>query len=190
MEPVQQFDTWFREMMSGDAAEPTAMVLATASPSGEPSARVVLLKQFDEQGFVFFTNYNGRKGRELLSNPHAALLFYWQVLGRQVRVEGRVEKVSSGESDAYFESRPFGSRVSAVISPQSQVIPSREYLISKRKELMEKHPDQKIKRPDYWGGFRLVPHYFEFWQAGEDRLHHRVVYELNDGKWEKYLLAP
>jgi pyridoxamine 5'-phosphate oxidase len=166
------------------------MVLATASEEKRPSARVVLMKGYDEEGFIFYTNYQGRKGMELNSNPSAALLFFWQVLDRQVRIEGKVEKVSARESDDYFHSRPFGSRVSATISPQSRVIPDRECLINKRKELIEMHPDQKIKRPDYWGGFRLVPDYFEFWQAGEDRLHYRTVYELKGGKWDKYLLAP
>jgi pyridoxamine 5'-phosphate oxidase len=190
MLPLKQFNTWYREYLDTGPGEPTAMVLATVAPDKQPAARVVLMKAYDEDGFVFYTNYQGRKGRELDSNPMAALLFYWQVLDRQVRIEGKVSRVSAKESDTYFNSRPFGSRLSASISPQSEVIPNREYLINKRKELIEKHPDQKIKRPDFWGGFRLAPAYFEFWQAGEYRLHHRTVYELKDGKWDKYLLAP
>ena len=190
MLPLTQFNNWYREYLDTDPEEPTAMVIATASAENRPSARVVLMKGFDEQGFVFYSNYTGRKGRELESNPRAALLFYWQVPGRQVRIEGKVSKVSAKESDAYFNSRPFGSRLSATISPQSEIIPDREFLVKKRRELIKKHPDQNIKRPDFWGGFRLVPEYFEFWQAGEHRLHHRTVYELKDGKWDKYLLAP
>jgi pyridoxamine 5'-phosphate oxidase len=190
MLPLTQFNTWYGEYLQTGPEEPTAMVLATVSPDKRPSARVVLMKEFNEEGFVFYTNYRGRKGREVDSNPRAAILFYWQVLDRQVRIEGQVSKVGAEESDAYFNSRPFGSRVSASISPQSEVIPNREFLVNRRKELIKKHPDQQIKRPDFWGGFRLVPEYFEFWQAGEDRLHHRTVYKLKDGKWDKYVLAP
>jgi len=167
------------------------MTLATATKSGKPSARMVLLKGWDERGFVFYTNYKSRKGRELAQNPHAALVLFWQPLERQIRITGRVKKVSAEESDAYFHGRPLGSRFSAAVSKQSSVIASREVLLEKLKKLEEKYPDGNPPRPIYWGGFRVDPSEIEFWQGGQFRLHDRLRYRRRrDGGWNVDRLSP
>jgi len=190
--PFKQFKTWFEQAVSADLVEPNAMTLATTTPDGFPSARIVLLKGFDENGFVFYTNYESAKGKQLQINPKAALVFWWGELERQVRIEGRVERVIPLESDEYFHSRPLGSQLGAIASPQSQVISSREVLETKLKELETKYTaDFEIPRPSNWGGFRVIPVNFEFWQGRPNRLHDRLLYRLlEDGTWLRERLAP
>jgi pyridoxamine 5'-phosphate oxidase len=184
-DPLEQFRTWFAEAAAAlESAE--AVVLATATPAGAPSARMVLLKRADERGFAFYSGYESRKGRELAANPQGALLFYWQPLGRQVRVEGLVERLTDRESDAYFDSRPPASRLSAAASPQSEVVPSREALEARVREL----EGEDVRRPESWGGFLLVPHTYEFWQHRENRLHDRLRYRRVAGRWVLERLAP
>lgn len=167
------------------------MTLGTATRDGKPSARMVLLKSFDERGFVFYTNYNSRKGRELEQNPHAALVLFWQPLARQIRISGRVTKVSPEESDAYFQSRSLGSRFSASISKQSSMIASRAVLLKKLKKIEEQYPKGDPPRPINWGGFRVHPNEIEFWQGGEFRLHDRMLYRRRrDGSWSVDRLSP
>ncbi|MCU0491855.1 MAG: pyridoxamine 5'-phosphate oxidase [Chloroflexaceae bacterium] len=188
--PFMQFHAWF-EQARGGMAEPNAMTLATATADGRPSARTVLLKGYDEHGFVLYTNYESRKGMELQQNPWAALLFYWPHLERQVRIEGRVGQVEAAESDAYFQSRPAGSRLGAWASPQSQVIASREVLEQNLEQLTARYGDENISRPPHWGGYRVSPLRFEFWQGRPNRLHDRLCYVLNsDGTWRIERLAP
>ena len=190
-DPLAQFRAWFEEALAADLHEPNAMVLATATPDGKPSARVVLLKGFDERGFVFYTNYEGRKGREIGRNPHAALVFYWGELERQVRIEGRVGRVSERESDAYYASRPRGSRLGAWASEQSRPAENREVLESRLAALEREYEDQNIPRPPFWGGYRVEPEAVEFWQGRENRLHDRIVYRrMGDGGWEIGRLQP
>ena len=190
-DPIQLFKQWFDGAVSAGLPEPNAMTLGTATRQGKPSARIVLLKAFDERGFVFYTNYDSRKGRELARNPYAALVFFWQPLARQIRVTGRVTKVSADESDKYFHSRPVGSRFSASISKQSSVIASRDVLLGKLKKLEEKYPKGDPPRPINWGGFRVYPTEIEFWQGGEFRLHDRMRYRRRrDGSWSVDRLSP
>jgi pyridoxamine 5'-phosphate oxidase len=190
-DPFQQFRAWLDAAVASQPINPDAMTLATATRDGRPSARMVLLKGIDERGFVFFTNYESRKAAELEANPHAALCFYWPALERQVRIEGRVERTTAAESDAYFQSRPWGSRLGALASPQSQVIPSRDVLEQRMKELLRQYPDHDIPRPVHWGGYRLIPTLFEFWQGQPNRLHDRLCYERRaDGGWDIRRLAP
>ena len=191
-DPVEQFRRWFDEALAADLHEPNAMTVATATRDGRPSARVVLLKGFDERGFVFYTNYEGRKGRELEENPRAALLFYWGGLERQVRIEGRVRRVSEEESDAYFASRPRGSRLGAVASRQSRPVGSRELLEERLRESEGEHEGREVPRPDFWGGYRVEPENFEFWQGRENRLHDRLVYRRGAEKegWGVERLQP
>ncbi|HIK05739.1 MAG TPA: pyridoxamine 5'-phosphate oxidase [Trichormus sp. M33_DOE_039] len=189
--PFIQFKKWFEQALAAQLPEPNAMTLATATRDGKPSARMVLLKDFDERGFVFFTNYNSRKGQELTANPQAALVFWWAELERQVRILGRVERVSEAESDYYFESRPANSRLGAWASEQSEVIPSREFLEQRMQELQIKYENQEIPRPPYWGGFRVIPNEIEFWQGRSSRLHDRLLYtSLEDGNWQIERLSP
>ena len=183
-DPLQQFRAWYGDAR-GAAALPDAMALATADARGAPSARMVLLKQADERGFLFFSNYDSRKGRELASNPRAALLFYWHELGRQVRIEGRVDETMREESDVYFASRPLPSRRSAAASPQSRVVASRAAL---EKLVAEVAPDPRC--PERWGGYRLVPDTYEFWQHLDDRLHDRLRYRRENERWVVERLAP
>jgi pyridoxamine 5'-phosphate oxidase len=184
-DPLDQFRTWFREAEGAvDTAE--AVALATSTPSGSPSARMVLLKRADERGFAFFSGYESRKGRELAANPNAALLFYWHPLGRQVRVEGVVERLPADESDAYFDSRPSASRLSAAASPQSEVVASRDELEARVREV----EGADVRRPETWGGFLLAPHTYEFWQHRENRLHDRLRYRLAGETWVLERLAP
>lgn len=186
--PFKQFSVWFEEVLNSNIYEPNAMILATASDN-KPSARVVLLKGFDGNGFKFYTNYNSRKGQELSVNPNAALLFYWMELERQVRIEGRIEKLSREESLEYFNSRPLESRYGALASNQSEIIPDREYLEKKFSELKEKYGDNP-PMPENWGGFILKPNLFEFWQGRPGRLHDRIVYERTESNWRIYRLSP
>ena len=188
--PFVQFEKWFQEAEAAKVPEPNAMTLATVSRDGRPSARTVLLKGCDGRGFVFFTNYESRKGRELAGNPYAALQFHWVELERVVRIEGKVEKTSAEESDAYYASRPLDSRLGAWASPQSQVIGSRAVLVANAAKAGLQH-GLNPARPPHWGGFRLVPDRFEFWQGRKSRLHDRLCYRLQaDGLWARERLAP
>lgn len=189
--PFNQFQTWFDQALSADLPEPNAMTLATATASGKPSARIVLLKGFDEEGFLFYTNYNSEKGQQLAANPWGALVFWWAELERQVRIEGRVEKVSTEESEAYFASRPFDSQLGAWASQQSEVISSRAVLEEKLAELEKKYEKQVVPKPPHWGGYCLSPTEFEFWQGRPSRLHDRLRYRQgSDGAWLRERLAP
>ena len=189
-DPVEQFRRWFDEALAANLHEPNAMTVATATPGGRPSARVVLLKGFDERGFVFYTNYEGRKGRELEENPRAALLFYWGELERQVRIEGPVSRVSEEDSDAYYASRPRGSRLGALASEQSRVVGSREVLEGRIRGLEAEYEGSDVSRPAFWGGYRVEPEVVEFWQGRENRLHDRIVYRRDDGDWPIERLQP
>jgi len=190
-DPRKLFRRWFDEALASGSRLPDAMTLATATKDGKPSARMVLLKQVDEQGFVFYTNYNSRKARELDENPYASLVCYWVQLDRQVRVEGRVERVSATESDEYFRTRPRESQLGAIASPQSEVIADREFLEQQFRDLEAMYRDRSVTRPEHWGGYRLKPEMIEFWQNREGRLHDRILYEHQaDGKWTIKRLAP
>jgi len=188
--PLLQFDTWLNEAIEIKANEPTAMVLATSTAEGIPSARIVLLKALSDEGFVFFTNYSSRKGQEIAVNPHVALLFHWIELERQVRIEGKVEKTSSHISDEYFQSRPFESRLSAIISKQSQVVPNREYLEKLWEGQLSKSIGSMVERPLDWGGYLVDPVRIEFWQGRANRLHDRILYSKKGVAWEISRLAP
>lgn len=188
--PIEQFRRWFDEALDADLHEPNAMTLATATPGGRPSARVVLLKGFDERGFVFYTNYEGRKAREIEANPNCALVFYWGELERQVRVEGRVGRIPERESDAYFASRPRGSRIGAWASEQSRPAQSRDVLEERLRALEAEYEGGEIPRPPFWGGYRVEPEVVEFWQGRENRLHDRLVYRFAGGVWERERLQP
>ena len=190
-DPVTQFLAWFDDTRSAQLREPNAMTLATATPDGVPSARIVLLKGVDERGFVFYTDYRSRKGSELAANPRAALVFHWMELERQVRVAGDVEQVSRAESERYFASRPFGSRIGAWTSHQSQVIAGREELERRESELAARFADGDVPLPSHWGGYRLVPSDVEFWQGRPSRLHDRLRYvRSGEGGWRIERLSP
>jgi pyridoxamine-phosphate oxidase len=188
--PFKQFSVWYQSALRTGFLHPDAMTLATSDKNGKPSARIVLLKSFDESGFVFFTNYKSRKGDELIKNSHASLVFYWDKIDKQVRIEGTTEKVSLKESEEYFHSRPRGSQIGALASAQSNIIENRDVLENKFKELEKKYEGKEIPLPDNWGGFRLIPDYFEFWQSRENRLHDRIAYFKEADKWNIKRLAP
>ena len=190
-DPVDQFQVWFDDAQAAAVPEPNAMTLATASPEGRPSARVVLLKAFDARGFVFYTNDRGRKGRELDANPFAALAFFWPTLERQVRIEGRVTRADAAESDAYYASRPRSSRLGAWASEQGAVIPDRATLEARMRDLEREFAGEAIPRPPHWGGYRVAPDSIEFWQGRPDRLHDRLRYRRDaEGLWRIERLAP
>ena len=190
--PFDQFKKWFQEALDAQLPEPNAMTLATATPDGKPTIRVVLLKSVDYEGFVFYTNYSSRKGKELTANPYAALNFLWLELERQVRMEGTVEKVSAADSDAYFQSRPKGSQIGAWASPQSTVIPDRKELEENVQQLTTVYEKEvSLPRPEHWGGFVIKPTLIEFWQGRSSRLHDRIQYTLQaDSSWKIERLAP
>jgi pyridoxamine 5'-phosphate oxidase len=188
-DPIRQFQTWFNQALDAKLPEPNAMTVATVDEQGRPAARILLIKGVDERGFVFFTNYESRKGHELAANPHAALLFHWIELERQVRIEGKVEKTSDAESDTYFHSRPLGSRIGAWASEQSAVIGSRAQLEAREREISAQYGEHP-PRPPHWGGYRLVPSAIEFWQGRPSRLHDRIRYTREAGAWTIERLAP
>ena len=188
-QPVLQFETWLKQAIDAQIPEPNAMTLATVAVDGRPSTRIVLIKGFDAQGIVWYTNFNSRKGQELAANPAAALQFHWVELERVVRIEGLVERVSDAESDTYFASRPLDSRIGAWASPQSQVIKSRAILVAQAARYAAQFA-LSPPRPAHWGGFRLVPDRWEFWQGRKSRLHDRLRYRMHDGQWLRERLAP
>jgi len=193
-DPIQQFDHWFTDATHAAVTEANAMTVATADPAtGAPSVRVCLLKGFDARGFVFYTNYQSRKGRELAENPRAALCFYWQQLERQVRIEGTVEKVTRQESEAYFQTRPIGSQIGAWVSHQSETLSSRDELDAREAQLLKKFAGGAVPLPPSWGGYRVVPDKMEFWQGRPSRLHDRIEYERTaggGGQWQMRRLSP
>lgn len=189
-DPFRQFQVWFQDAVDANVIESNAMVLATATSDGRPSVRVVLLKGMDSDGFVFYTNYDSRKGGELQENPRAALLFYWPELTRQVRVEGQVQQVSREESEAYFRTRAHLSQLGAWASRQSSVIPSRAYLEERMAQLVQEYDDSEVPLPPYWGGYRLLPDGFEFWHGRPNRLHDRIQYTRDDATWTIARLSP
>lgn len=189
-DPVAQFASWFQEALAAKLPEGNAMSVATVGADGRPSSRILLIKDFDERGFTWFTNYDSRKGAELKHNPHAALLFHWVELERQVRIEGRVEQVSAAESDAYFNSRPLASRLGAIASAQSQPVSDRESLEKRFEQVQAEYGDHP-PRPAHWGGYRLLPDRMEFWQGRSSRLHDRIIFTLQaDGSWIRQRLQP
>lgn len=187
--PYVQFDGWFTEAQNAGIEEPNAMVLATATPEAMPTSRIVLLKHFDEKGFIFFTNYESKKGKDLAANPQASLLFFWHELQRQVRIEGVVEKISRQESADYFFSRPLESQIGAWASAQSSIIENREQLDTAFSDYQQRFGN-KVPLPDFWGGYRLVAHYFEFWQGRPNRLHDRIEFSRDGVAWKKQRLSP
>jgi pyridoxamine 5'-phosphate oxidase len=189
-DPIRQFSTWYAEALASDLAQPDAAALATATEEGRPSVRMVLLKGHDQRGFAFYTNHDSRKSREMTANPHAALVFHWQPLHRQVRIEGTVERVSEEESAAYFATRPRGSQVAAWASPQSSVVASREDLDALYEQAAAQFDADEIRPPPFWGGYRIVPAAIEFWQGRENRFHDRIRYERTDRFWARVRLAP
>ena len=189
-DPLEQFRRWYAEAEATGMRAPQAMALATAAVDGAPSVRMVLLKGADERGFVFFTGYVSRKAAELDANPRAALLFHWEALGRQVRIEGPVERVAGQESDAYFATRPRGAQLAAAASQQSSVLRDRAEIDDRVAELAREHEGSDVRRPDHWGGYRLVPDAYEFWQHRDDRMHDRLRYRRSDGGWVVERLSP
>ena len=190
-DPFVQFARWFHDVRAANLLEPNAMTLATVDSAGKPSARIVLLKGVDERGFLFFTNYDSRKGRELAANPHVAMVIYWAEFERQVRIEGQVERVSREKSAEYFRSRPYKSQLAAMLSQQSVVVPSRTVLEERMAELEKQHAEGEVPLPDFWGGYRVVPEAIEFWQGRPSRLHDRLCYVRTEGgEWKLQRLAP
>lgn len=189
-DPIVLFRQWFDAALAAQLPEPNAMTLATCTRAGRPSARIVLLKILDHRGFTFFSNYDSRKGAELEENPFAAAVFLWHEFERQVRIEGRVERVTEAESDDYFQNRPLGSRLGAWASRQSQVIPDRGYLEREQAELLARYPDGQVPRPPHWGGYRIVPETIEFWQGRPNRLHDRIRFRRDQSSWVIERLSP
>ncbi len=190
-DPYLQFEKWFKEAMAAEVYEPNAMTLATSTPNGIPSARIVLLKEFDNEGFVFYTNYKSKKGVEIAESPYAALVFFWADLERQVRIEGVVERVSEEESAEYFKIRPRASQLGALTSAQSETIPNRKVLEDRLEALTAKYVDKEVEKPEHWGGYRVIPNKIEFWQGRRSRLHDRILYIQNkDQSWKFERLAP
>ena len=189
-DPITQFDSWLQDALAAEPSNHNAMTLATATPEGRPSTRMVLLKDHDDRGFVFYTNFNSQKGRELQANPQASLCFHWKSLGQQVRIDGRAEPVSDAEADTYFASRPRGSRIGAWASEQSRPVDSRDVLEARVTELAAKYAAQDIPRPPHWSGFRVVPARIEFWTDRPDRLHDRQVFERSADGWTEMRLQP
>lgn len=191
LNPFTQFEKWFADIMRLNIPDPNAFILCTSTKEGKPSSRIMLLKGVDDKGFVFYTNYLSRKSKEILQNPNAAFLFFFKELHRQVRIEGKLEKVSREESEEYFKSRPLESRIGAWASIQSSVITNRQELEDKVKKYTEEYSNKEVPLPDFWGGFRLIPEYFEFWQGRESRLHDRIAYTKSSGKsWKIERLSP
>lgn len=188
-DPFTQFSLWMDEVLKKKIIEPNAMILSTSDENNFPSSRVVLLKEIKEGGFIFYTNYESKKGHDLSVNPRAALLFFWRELGRQIRISGNVSKTTKEESENYFSSRPFESRISAWASKQSSIIPDRKFLQNKFNEMKIRY-SEKVPLPDFWGGYKLLPDRFEFWQGRENRLHDRIVYSKDKGKWKIVRLSP
>lgn len=187
--PLIQFEDWLKDAIQAQALEPTAMSLATVNAQGQPSSRMVLLKEVNSQGFVFFTNYLSPKGQQLENNPYTALNFFWPELERQVRIEGKIEKLAPELSDQYFASRPYTSRIGAWASEQSQPLKNKAILLSKAALIAAKHPFN-VPRPEHWGGYLVKPHLLEFWQGRPSRLHDRILYQLEDNQWIKQRLSP
>ncbi|MFP4526169.1 MAG: pyridoxamine 5'-phosphate oxidase [Bacteroidales bacterium] len=188
--PLAQFNQWLEEAINAEIPEPTAMTLSTANTRGQVNSRIVLLKEVEENGFIFYTNYKSRKGQDLAENPFASMTFFWAELFRQIRIEGTTEKVSPKKSDEYFNSRPEDSKISALVSEQSQEIPDRKYLESQFETLKKKYNNQQITRPEHWGGYILYPDKIEFWQGRLNRLHDRIQYEKISNHWKIRRLAP
>lgn len=188
--PFEQFTKWWHEVLNAQIDEVNAMILSTADASGKPHARVVLLKGYDNNGFVFFTNYNSHKGKQLSENPFASILFFWKELERQIRIEGTIQKIDTAQSDAYFKSRPAGSKIGAWASPQSTVIPDRKLIEQNFLDYEEKFGTDNIPRPEHWGGYVVQPNLFEFWQGRSSRLHDRLQYRLENNEWILERLAP
>jgi len=189
--PFEQFDVWLQDALSTDMPEPNAMTLATADQHGTPSARTVLLKHHDTNGFCFFTNYHSQKGLDIEQNPKASFVLPWLALERQIIVKGSVEKVSRAESEKYFHLRPYGSQIGAHASLQSQTIPNKQWLADREAHLLKEYPESsKVPLPDFWGGYRVIPNYIEFWQGRPSRLHDRIVYTKQDDQWQKQRLSP
>jgi len=188
--PILQFEKWFKEAVESKVNEPNAMTVCTATKEGKPSARILLLRNFNEKGFVFYTNYNSRKGEEIAQNPKAALLFFWPELERQVRIEGILEKQSAAESDIYFNTRPRGSKLGAWSSAQSKTVANRKLLDESYEVFSQKFPDENVPRPDFWGGYVLIPQSIEFWQGRPSRMHDRILYTLIANNWKIERLSP
>lgn len=190
-DPIKEFEKWFRNAQSSNQPEPNAMTLATTTSNGQPSARIVLLKGVEPEGFVFYTNYLSRKGKEIAENPKGALNFFWVMLEQQIRIEGEIQKISVQESTEYYQQRDRDSRIGAWASPQSTRIENREFLEQKVEEIRLRFSNQEVfPKPDFWGGYILIPHYIEFWQGRASRLHDRIVYEKQHNQWVKYRIAP
>lgn len=189
-DPIAQFEVWWKDATTSQLDEPNAMTLATSTPDGYPSARIMLLKTFDANGFIFFTNYESRKAQEMEANPNVSLLFFWPELERQVRIYGAVSRTSSDINDEYYNSRPRGSRISAIASQQSKVVPHRDFLEEQSRVVAEKYVLEEPKRPDYWGGYIVKPEKVEFWQGRGSRLHDRILYRKEEGIWKIERLAP
>ncbi len=189
-DPIAQFKLWFEDVLKNEKNDPTAMVLSTVDESGHPDSRVVLLKGLDKGQFIFYTNYQSTKAKQIENNPYGALNFYWPQMARQVRIRGQIEQINKEQSDLYFSTRPIKSQFSAIVSPQSQEIGGRESLERALNDLIQKHGQEPVVRPNYWGGYMVIPEEIEFWQGRDNRLHDRIHYYLKNGQWKYHRLAP